>query len=179
MLEHIKIENEASKWDKVFFREAILWSFNSHDNQTKCGCVLVKDKTSLSTGYNGFIRDIDDSILPRERPDKYPFMIHAEANAVYNCVRLGRSTLGATAYITAMPCLDCLQMLYQCGVSEIKFTDSSNPKMSIYSEKYSQILDLIKDKISLVHIPKKYVLFAEETGGDDHVQNEQGQDKDS
>ena len=51
--------------------------------------------------------------------------------------------------------------------------------MSIYSEKYSQILDLSKDKIALVHIPKKYVLFAKETGGDDHVQNEQGQDKDS
>ena len=171
MEEYIKIQKEATKWDKIFFREAVLWSFNSHDSQTKCGCVLVKDKTSLSTGYNGFIRDIDDTVLPRVRPKKYPFMIHAEANAIYNCSRLGRSTLGATAYITAMPCLDCLQMIYQCGISEIKFTDASNPKMNIYSENYSQILRLIGDKISLVYIPKKYVLFAKNMDGDEDVQD--------
>lgn len=171
MEECIKTQKEATKWDKSFFREAALWSLNSHDSQTKCGCVLVKHKTPLSTGYNGFIRDIDDTVLPRVRPQKYPFMIHAEANAIYNCARLGRNTLGATAYITAMPCLDCLQMIYQCGISEIKFTNLSNPKMNIYSQNYSQILRLIKDKISLVYIPKKYVLFAGNIEGDEDVRD--------
>ena len=155
----IKIEKQINKWDRIFFKEAIEWSKNSHDSQTKCGCVLMKDKTPLSTGYNGFIRDIDDSILPRVRPDKYPFMIHAEANAVYNCVRLGRSTLGSTAYITAAPCLRCLQMLYQCGIVEIKFTDISNPKMNIFSTEYSQVLKLIKDKLSIVYFPQEHILY--------------------
>lgn len=148
---------DVSKWDKMFFREAALWRQNSHDLQTQCGCVLVKDKTSISTGYNGFVRDINDDILPRERPKKYPFMIHAEANAIYNAVRLGRSTLDATAYVTAAPCIACLQMLYQCGIKEIKFTDISNIKMDIFSPEYLQIFDLIKDKITLSFTSKDQI----------------------
>lgn len=153
----IHVKDSTNKWDKMFFREAILWMENSHDAQTKCGCVLVKDKTCISTGYNGFIRDIDDNVLPRTRPEKYPFMIHAEANAIYNSVRLGRSTLDATAYITAMPCLSCVQMLYQCGISEINFTDVSLVKMDTFSEKYDKILDLMGDKISLYFTPHKLI----------------------
>jgi dCMP deaminase len=144
---------KPDKWDKIFFKEAELWSKSSHDIQTKCGCVLVKNKTSISTGYNGFVRDIDDSVLPRVRPAKYPFMIHAEANAVYNSVRLGRSTFDSIAYITGPPCLACLQMLYQCGVFDIRFTDISNIKMDIFSDNYTHILKLIGDKIRMSFTP--------------------------
>lgn len=155
----VAILNECpTKWDTVFFNEALLWRKNSHDIQTQCGCVLVKDKTSISTGYNGFVRDINDDILPRTRPGKYPFMIHAEANAVYNAVRLGRTTMESTAYITGPPCINCLQMLYQCGVNKIKFTNVSNIKMNILSKEYHQIFLLIKDKISLYFTPKKFIL---------------------
>ena len=148
---------EITKWDRVFFKEACLWMNNSHDSETQCGCVLVKDKTAISTGYNGFIRDIDDSVLPRTRPDKYPFMIHAEANAIYNSVRLGRQTLNSTAYITGPPCLSCLQMLYQCGIIEIKFSNISNIKMEIYSKEYLKVVDLIGDKITMSFIDKALI----------------------
>ena len=94
-------DREPTDWDNMFFSEAVLWSRRSHDSQTQCGCVLVKNKTVIATGYNGFMREIDDSSLPSTRPEKYPFMIHAEANAVYNCAREGKSTLGCRAYITA------------------------------------------------------------------------------
>jgi dCMP deaminase len=151
--DHIKVCKEINKWDRIFFEEAHLWSGNSHDLETQCGCVLVKDKTCISTGYNGFIRDIDDSILPRIRPEKYPFMIHAEANAIYNSVRLGRSTMDSTAYITGLPCLQCLQMLYQCGIKEIKFSDLSQVKMSILTKEYDQIMELIKDRITISFFP--------------------------
>lgn len=153
----IILNNKISKWDKIFFQEAALWRQNSHDIQTQCGCVLVKDKTSISTGYNGFVRDIDDNVLPKERPAKYPFMIHAEANAIYNSVRLGRSTLGATAYITGAPCINCIQMLYQCGIHEIKFTDISNLKMDIFTKEYMQIYALIKHKLPMIFTSQKLI----------------------
>lgn len=152
-----RINEKVTKWDKIFFMEATLWRKNSHDIQTQCGCILVKDKTSISTGYNGFVRDINDDVLPTERPAKYPFMIHAEANAIYNSVRLGRSTLGATAYITAAPCINCLQMLYQCGIKEIKFTDVSNLKMDIFTKEYMQIYDLIKHKLAMSFTPQQLI----------------------
>lgn len=144
---------QITRWDNKFLLEAIFWSRSSHDSQTKCGCVLVKDKTSLSTGYNGFIRDVVDDDLPKTRPDKYPFMIHAEANAIYNCTRLGRSTLGATAYVTAIPCGNCLQALYQCGIKEIVFSDVSNPKMVIGDGNYHRILKMVSQYVEVFYIP--------------------------
>ena len=145
---------QPSDWDNIFFQEAALWSRKSHDVETQCGCILVKDKTVISSGYNGFVRDIDDFVLPTTRPNKYPFMIHAEANAIYNSVRIGRCTMGASAYITAAPCLQCLQMLYQCGIKEILFSDISNPRMIIHDENYKKIYTMIKDKISLLFVER-------------------------
>lgn len=142
-------------WDNIFFSEAVLWSRRSHDSQTQCGCVLVKNKTSVATGYNGFMRDINDTRLPTTRPEKYPFMIHAEANAIYNCAREGKSTLGATAYITAAPCTTCLQMLWQCGIKKIKFSDISQPKGEIWTERYSKVLEEIYDRVQIRYIPRE------------------------
>jgi len=116
-------EHPRPPWDHIFLREALLWSERSHDAETQCGCVLVKDKTVLSTGYNGFIRDIDETMLPNLRPHKYPFMLHAELNAILNCARLGKPTLGATAYITTKPCFSCFQMLYQAGIVHIVYSN--------------------------------------------------------
>ena len=143
---------KPDEWDNMFFQEAALWSRKSHDTQTKCGCVLVKDRTVISSGYNGFIRGIDDELLPNTRPNKYPFMIHAEANAIYNSVRIGRCTLDAWAYVTAIPCLQCLQMLYQCGISRVFFSNISNPKMCTQSYEYITVYEMIQDKIELIYI---------------------------
>ena len=148
-------DQQPDDWDNIFFSEAVLWSRRSHDSETQCGCVLVKNKTVIATGYNGFMRDINDSALPDTRPEKYPFMIHAEANAVYNCAREGKSTLGARAYITAPPCTTCLQMLWQCGIHEIYFSDLSSPKSDVWSKRYNDVLGQIDSNISMVFIPKE------------------------
>ncbi len=157
IVSYLTQENRADAWDNMFFSNAILWSRKSHDSETQCGCVLVKNKTIIATGYNGFIRDIDDFVLPNKRPDKYPFMIHAEANAVYNAAREGQSTLGARAYITAIPCGGCLQMLWQCGVHEIYFSNLSNPKRGVWLSDYNEILDQIQDKLDFKFFPSKYL----------------------
>ena len=156
MLSYIMLtnEHEPNEWDNIFFSEAVLWSRRSHDSQTQCGCVLVKNKTCIATGYNGFMRDVNDTRLPTTRPEKYPYMIHAEANAIYNCAREGKSTLGATAYITAAPCTTCLQMLWQCGIEDIRFSDLSMPKCDIRSDKYSNVLREIGSRLSIRFIPK-------------------------
>ena len=81
-------------------------------------------------------------------------MIHAEQNAIYNCTRLGKSTLGATAYITGTPCDRCLQALYQCGIKEIIFTDVSQPKCVVNSVEYQQIMNVISSQIKVYYIPR-------------------------
>lgn len=154
--ENYRKEIERIGWNNIFLFEAWLWSSRSHDPQTQCGCVIVKNNTVLSTGYNGFIRDIDDSQLPNLRPAKYDFFIHAEHNAILNCARNGISTMGATAYITSIPCTNCLQYLWQAGIIGIVFSDINVANM-VKNDKSDNIrrvlLKLIDDRLSMTYIP--------------------------
>ena len=104
-------------WDKYFLQIAHLASTRSPDEQTKVGCLIVdKKKHVLSMGYNGFLAETESDDLPKKRPDKYPWMIHAEQNAVSNMVSRGENL---TAYVTARPCLVCSKLLWQNGIRRI------------------------------------------------------------
>ena len=106
-------------------RRAQVVSVDSHDAETQVGAVLVHGTTGavLASGYNGFIRGADDENLPNTRPEKYPYMVHAETNLIYNCARHGVSTEGCFVVCTLSPCINCLRALYQCGVTEVYFLE--------------------------------------------------------
>ena len=123
---HAKIKKIP--WDHTFLLEALAWSKRSHDPDTQNGCIIVRNNRILSTGYNGFIRNIDDSMLPNQRPYKYEWMIHAEQNAIFNAARNGVSTDGATAYVTMKPCLSCFQFLWQAGIDKIVYSNMGSSK---------------------------------------------------
>lgn len=104
-------------WIDYFLGLAVVVSQRSHDAQTQHGCVIVdQNNRILGVGYNGFARGLDDSKLPDTRPDKYHWMIHAERNALSNCVVRPDN---ATAYVTGQCCNDCLMALWQEGVSTV------------------------------------------------------------
>ena len=114
------MEIERPSWDSYFLSVAFLISARSRDEETKHGTVIVDNNNLiLGTGYNSFIKGIDDSKFPTRRPDKYPFMIHSELNAVLNCRVLPREAGGGKAYVTGRCCNQCLQSLIQAGVSQI------------------------------------------------------------
>jgi len=117
-------------WDEYFILEAYKVSTRSLDPQTQCGCVFVRDKTPISTGYNSFIGNINDSVLPNLRPEKYQFMMHSEANAIYNCSKNGVSSNGAIAYVTGKPCNNCFQAMHQAGIKEIRYYDGNRAVMT-------------------------------------------------
>ena len=79
--ENFQAEVTRPSWDDQFLTDAFKAARRSLDAQTKCCCILVRDKLPLSSGYNSFVRDIDDSVLPNLRPAKYDWMLHAEQNA--------------------------------------------------------------------------------------------------
>ena len=100
-------------WHDYFIGLAYIASTRSHDTQTQVGCVIVKDKKVISMGYNGFCSDVDDERLPTVRPKKYPFMGHAEENAVSNMLVKPDK---AEAYITHVPCYRCAKLLWQNNI---------------------------------------------------------------
>lgn len=108
-----------------YYKQAVTIADMSPDEQTKVGALLINGKTGavLGSGYNGFIRGACDHKLPKTRPDKYPYMVHAEANLLCNSARHGISTDDCFVFCTLSPCVNCLRLLYQAGISVVYFKD--------------------------------------------------------
>lgn len=104
-----------------YFKIARTIAEASCDRSTKVGCIVVgPDKEIRAQGYNGFPRGVDDEEEKwHERPAKYDYVIHAEANAVANAARTGANLKGCTAYVTAPPCCDCAGLLINAGISKV------------------------------------------------------------
>ena len=111
------------------------------------GALIVRDKTILSTGYNGSIRGMPhcDETGHMMENNHCVATIHAEANAILQAAKNGVMIDKAEVYITASPCWPCFKMLANAGIKKI-----------YYGEFYrdERIFDVAKrNGIELVHIP--------------------------
>lgn len=97
----------------------------SPDEETKVGALLINPITGavMAEGYNGFMRGAPDHLLPKTRPDKYQYIIHAETNLICNATYSGIKTEGCVLYCTLSPCTKCIRMLYQAGITTFYFKD--------------------------------------------------------
>lgn len=114
------MNEEEWKWHSRFLRLASDIASWSKDPSTQVGCVLVRDRRIVSTGYNGLPRGISDSfdrLIDREK--KYEMTVHAEINAVTTAALHGVSTEGSTAYVTFQPCSRCAAVLINAGIREV------------------------------------------------------------
>ena len=111
----------TSKYDIAYMKTARAIAGLSHD-KTKVGCVLVKDKHIISTGYNGTPKGTDNETRC-SNGNTLDTVIHAEMNAV---LWAKQSLEGAICYTTFYPCKRCAIYLYQAGIKEIVYSDSNN-----------------------------------------------------
>jgi dCMP deaminase len=108
-------------WTNYFLGLAKVVSQRSHDIHTKHGCIITDSNNRiLGVGYNGFPRGLDDSNLPTSRPEKYPWMVHSERNALSNCVVRPDNGI---AYVTGQCCNDCIIALWQEGIKKVYMID--------------------------------------------------------
>lgn len=99
---------ERPEWDDWFMSLVFVAARRSPDRETKVGAVLVDWPTKrFSVGYNGHPRGTEG--LPDSRPDKYPFMVHADVNALLN-FPLSHSD-DAVMYLPFPPCEVCLGII--------------------------------------------------------------------
>ena len=117
------ITRPKTEWDNHFLKMCDLMASKSKDKSTKVGAVIIgPDNEIISTGYNGFPRNVDDEVEERhERPDKYMWTEHAERNAIYNAARIGVSLKDCTLYLNfnPFPCADCARGVIQSGITTI------------------------------------------------------------
>tara|TARA_R110001583_G_scaffold24319_1_gene88819 strand:- start:70 stop:477 length:408 start_codon:yes stop_codon:yes gene_type:complete len=103
------------------------WSEMSRARRKKVGCIIVKDNQIISDGYNGTPHGFDNDceFVTRFGWETKPEVLHAESNALTKLAKSTQSSLGATVYITLMPCYECAKLMIQSGIKRV-----------IYNEKY-------------------------------------------
>ena len=118
------MELSAKKLGHLHAR-AVAIAAQSHDVHTQVAALLVNSETLAvsADGFNGFVREANDSNLPTSRPEKYNYMIHAESNLICNAVRNGVKTDGCFLYVTMSPCVQCLRLMWQAGIKEFYFKE--------------------------------------------------------
>ena len=106
-------------WDQYLYGFAEHAAKKSKDS-TQVGAVLVGPQREVRlTGFNGPPMRVQDLPERRERPAKYLYASHAEANLVAFAAREGISTKGCVVYCTHHPCSSCARTLIQSGVCEV------------------------------------------------------------
>jgi dCMP deaminase len=87
------------------------------------GSVIVRDKTILSTGYNGSLRGLPhcDEAGHEMENDHCVRTVHAEANAIVQSAANGVRIEGSEIYVTASPCYNCFKMIANAGIRKIYY----------------------------------------------------------
>ena len=116
--------DKQKKIDYRYIRMARIWAENSYCKRRQVGALLVKDKTIISDGYNGTPSGFPN-VCEDDNDTTFPYVLHAEANAIAKVAQSNNSSDGATLYVTASPCIECAKLIIQAGI-----------KREIYSEKY-------------------------------------------
>jgi dCMP deaminase len=110
-------------WEEYFMNIAKQVASRSTCDRKYVGAVIVRDKTILSTGYNGSIRGMPhcDEAGHMIENDHCIATIHAEANAILQAAKNGVCIENAEIYITASPCWNCFKMMVNAGIKKIYY----------------------------------------------------------
>lgn len=108
-------------WDSYHYGFAKHAALKSKDS-TQVGAALIgpEDEVRL-TAYNGPPRNVLDLPERRDRPAKYLYASHGEANLVAFAAREGIRTKDCTVFVTHFPCSACARTLIQAGIVKLKY----------------------------------------------------------
>ena len=125
-----------NKWDSRFMEMAhVIATWTSCNTPGRAiGCVIVKDKRIMTTGYNGAPAGLKTC---RERGEclrrklgiesgtraEVCYAIHAEQNAIIQAAKLGISIDGGTLYCTHQPCSVCARIIINAGIRRVVYQE--------------------------------------------------------
>ena len=156
-------------WDEYFMGIAMLAARRSKDPNTQVGaCIVSQDNIIISTGDNGMPKGCSDDVFPWDRSGeneaatKYPYVVHAELNAILNAS--GRDLRGSRIYVALFPCNECAKAIIQSGIKEViylsdKYHDTmlnlvSKRMLSAAGVKFTQLKTTVKS-ITLDFTPEE------------------------
>ena len=120
--------------DKTYMQIATSGSRLPKARRKQVGCLIVRDGTIISDGYNGTPRGFSNNCeIEQEVPSVLasrgyilttkPEVLHAESNAITKLAKSTQSSAGATMYTTASPCLDCAKLIIQSNIIRVVYNE--------------------------------------------------------
>jgi dCMP deaminase len=117
-------------WDEYFINIMHAVGARATCDRGRTGCVLVKDKHIISTGYVGApagCKSCDEighemNTVTQEDGTVSKHCIrttHNEQNAIAQAARMGISTDGATLYCMMTPCYNCAKLIINAGIKRV------------------------------------------------------------
>ena len=109
--------------DERYLRMARIWAENSYCERRQVGALIVRGDAIISDGYNGTPSGFEN-ICEDESNKTKPYVLHAEANAITKVAKSNNSSLGATLYVTASPCIECAKLIIQAGIRRVVYSEN-------------------------------------------------------
>ncbi|MDQ5971034.1 MAG: dCMP deaminase [Patescibacteria group bacterium] len=139
-VEYVEPRKNYLSWDDTFMLMADLIAERSKDPSTITGAVVVdSENIILGLGYNGWPRGVGDDVFPWTREGgyekenylntKYPYLAHAEMNAVLNS---NKSVKGGRVYCHLIPCNECAKVMIQAGIKEVIYQEDKYSDVDIF-----------------------------------------------
>lgn len=115
--------SQRISWHEYFMAQAKLISLRGTCARLYVGSVITRDRRVIAGGYNGSISgDVHCIDVGCKVVDGHCVRtIHAEQNALMQCVKFGVATEGAEIYVTHFPCLHCTKLIVQAGIRHIYY----------------------------------------------------------
>ena len=117
---------DIKKDNEMYMTIAQIAAQRSYAKRLKVGCVIVKNHSIISFGWNGMPTgydncceyEVDGKLVTR------PEVQHAELNAIAKLAQNGYSSNGAKIFITHSPCIHCSLLIQKCGINEVYYHEN-------------------------------------------------------
>ena len=130
MSKKIQIFKKQQRYNRKYLEVAKCWSSLSHAKNKKVGCIMVKNGSIISDGYNGTPTGFDNACEDHTGHTKW-YVMHAEANAILKLSKNNNSSIGSTLYTTLSPCRECAKLILQADVKKVYYTEKYKDTVGI------------------------------------------------
>jgi dCMP deaminase len=123
-------EHTRPTWDEYFMQVTNAISMRATCDRGRSGCVIVKDRQILASGYVGAapglphcdeVGHLYNTVVHSDGVEKQHCVrtVHAEQNAICQAAKRGVALDGATLYCRMTPCRTCAMLIISCGIARV------------------------------------------------------------
>jgi dCMP deaminase len=136
-------------WEQYFMDIAQTVSSRATCDRKHVGAVIVRDRTILSTGYNGSVIG-----MPHCDDEGHDLVnnhcvrtVHSEQNAICQAAKNGVAVDGADMYINTFPCWQCFKIMANSGIRRVYYLDAYRTDERVLKAAEKTGVELIQVKV--------------------------------